>query len=91
MYFFKNIAAARVASAAAAAGVMHPSLLAASFHAANFAVPNNGENHHKEITNILERNPASVNSNVMFLPPYINPFNQVSIRRKKKNQFLRYM
>jgi hypothetical protein len=76
MYLSKTVAAARVASAAAAAGVIHPSFLAASFHAANFAVPNNVENH-KEITNVLDRNP-SVNSNVMLLPPYINPFNQVS-------------
>ena len=81
IYYSKHVAAARVASAAAAAGVMHPSLLAASFHAANFAVPNNVETH-KEITNMLDRNP-SVNSNVMLLPPYINPFNQVSNFIKK--------
>ena len=70
-----SIAAARVATAAAAAGVMHPSLLAASINASNFSIPHNDVEKQKEITNIMERN--SVNSGIMLLPPYINPFSQV--------------
>ena len=64
-----------MATAAAAAGVMHPSILAASFNASNFSMGNNDIENHKEITSIMERN--SVNSGIMLLPPYMNPFSQV--------------
>ena len=64
-----------MATAAAAAGVMHPSILAASFNASNFSMGNNDIENHKEITSIMERN--SINSGIMLLPPYMNPFTQV--------------
>ena len=69
-------AAARMATAAAAAGVMNPSLLAASFHAANFTVPNNTESQN-EMGNIMERD-SSARSSVLLLPPYMSSFTQVS-------------
>ena len=65
-----------MATAAAAAGVMNPSLLAASFHAANFTVPNNTESQN-EMGSIMERD-SSARSNVLLLPPYMSPFTQVS-------------
>ena len=69
--------AARAATAAAAvAGVMPPSLLAASYHAAAFTASNNVGNH-KGIPTVVESNPL-LNSNIMFMPPYLNPFMQVS-------------
>ena len=75
-YFLtQHTAAARMATAAAAAGVMNPSLLAASFHAANFTVPNNTESQN-EMGNIMERD-SSARSSVLLLPPYMSPFTQV--------------
>ena len=65
-----------MATAAAAAGVMNPSLLAASFHAANFNVPNNTESQN-EMGNIMERD-SSARSSVLLLPPYMSSFTQVS-------------
>ena len=65
-----------MATAAAAAGVMNPSLLAASFHAANFTIPNNTESQN-EMGNIMERD-SSARSSVLLLPPYMSSFTQVS-------------
>ena len=76
------VTARAATAAAAAAGVMPPSLLAASYHAAAFTAANSVENL-KGIPSVVENNPL-VNPNIMFMPPYINPFMQVSFILKGK-------